>query len=245
MLDLLDRIEVLTPEAEPDFTDWILAKRADALYLKGDLEAAAESAEQVSGSFYTDFAVRLRSPEIPRRRVRLPFQFILQGHNTCGPATLAAITAYWGGGVAQHEIVAAISYDGTNDHNERRWCEENGFAAREFTVTWEAARRLLDAGIPFALATVEVDSAHLQAVIGYDEVRESLIIQDPGEPSFREVPAKEFLAEYVLTGPRGMAWCRPDARGNWRPLPFPTAGSLTNDMPSLSPFRITVGRKPA
>jgi tetratricopeptide (TPR) repeat protein len=205
MLGLLERIEELTPEPEPDFTEWISAKRADALYLRGDLAAAAESSRRAGGPYYEAFAERLEASAAPGRRVRLPLLFVQQGHNTCGPATLAAIAAYWGGGVPQQEIVAEICYDGTHDHNEREWCGRNGFCAREFTVTWESARALLDGGAPFALATVEIDSAHLQAVVGYDETRRSLFIQDPGEPNYREVPADEFLADYALTGPRGMA----------------------------------------
>lgn len=227
MLELLDQVERLTPQPEPDFTEWIAAKRADALYLGGAYSAAASEAGKVTGDYYREFSERLLALDRPGKRVRLPFTFVLQGHNTCGPATLAAIAAYWGGAIPQHEIVAAIAYDGTHDHNERRWCEENGFAATEFTVTWDSARRLLDAGIPFALATVEVESAHLQAVIGYDEVRETLLIQDPGEPNYREVTAREFLDEYVLTGPRGMAIVPPQRREEVAALDLPDGAVYT------------------
>src|SRR5690606_21907581 len=90
-------------------------------------------------------------------------------------------------------------------HSERRWAESNQWATREFTVTWEATCALIDRGIPFTLSTVEPTSAHLQAVIGYDRWRKTLIIRDPYERNRRELPADDFLDRYRAYGPRGMA----------------------------------------
>ena len=223
MLELLDRLERVAPLSSPVQREWIAARRADALYLAGDLVAASRWAESVHDPNYDRFAKRLQATIPEAKRIRLPFRFIPQGHRTCGPATLAAIAQHWDMTVTQDAIVEAIAYDGTYDHTERAWCETHGFAAREFKVTWDAARALLDQGVPFALGTVEASSAHLQAVIGYDTTRETLFIQDPGEPHFREVPAEEFLARYRLTGPRGMAVV-PAARRNWlSTLPLPEA----------------------
>jgi cellulose synthase operon protein C len=226
MLELLDRFEALSPMLDRARLEWLAARRADVLHLQGDFPAAAGQAELVDHEYYRDFAKRLRTATAPQKRVRLSFRFIPQGRHTCGPATLAAIAQHWGAPVTQEAIVEAICYDGTYDHTERRWCESNGFAAREFKVTWDALRLLLDARVPFALATVEVGSAHLQAVIGYDELRETIFIQDPGEPHYREVLAKEFLDNYRLTGPRGMAVVRTDRREWLEALNLPEAGSF-------------------
>jgi tetratricopeptide (TPR) repeat protein len=223
MLELLAQLETLTPLAPRVQREWMVARRADALYLAGDLLAAAGQAEAVHEPDYDRLASRLRSARGDEKRIRLPFRFIPQGFHTCGPATLAAIAQHWGMPVTQESIVEAIAYDGTYDQTERDWCESNGFAAREFKVTWDAARLLVDAGVPFALGTVEANSAHLQAVIGYDELRETLFIQDPGEPHYREAPAQDFLTRYALTGPRGMAVV-PEARRSWlEALPLPEA----------------------
>ena len=223
MLELLVRLETLTPLATRAQREWMAARRADALYLAGDLSAAAGQAEAVHEPDYDRLASRLRSARGDEKRIRLAFRFIPQGFHTCGPATLAAIAQHWGMPVTQASIVEAIAYDGTYDQTERDWCESNGFAAREFKVTWDAARLLVDAGVPFALGTVEASSAHLQAVIGYDELRETLFIQDPGEPHYREAPAQDFLTRYALTGPRGMAVV-PEARRSWlEALPLPEA----------------------
>src|SRR5262249_30293262 len=204
----------LTPLASVAQREWMAAVRADALYLAGNLSEAATWAERVHHRDYDRFAQRLRDAGPEEKRIRLPFRFIPQGHRTCGPATLAAIAQHWDMPVTQDEIVEAIAYDGTCDHTERRWCKTHGFAAREFKVTWDAARILLDQGVPFALATVEASSAHLQAVIGYDTIRQALFIQDPSEPHHREVPAEEFLRRHRPTGPPGVeAGAPPGASG--------------------------------
>jgi tetratricopeptide (TPR) repeat protein len=214
MLELLDRLEVLAPLSSAMEREWMAARRADALYLAGDFAAASVWAERVHHPDYERLARRLRTMQVAGKRIRLPFRFIPQGHRTCGPATLAAIAQHWDTPVTQAEIVEAIAYDGTYDYTERAWCETHGFAAREFKVTWDAARILLDQGVPFALATVDANLGHLQAVVGYDTVRETLFIQDPSEPHYREVPAEEFIKRYQLTGPRGMAVV-PAARRSW------------------------------
>jgi predicted Zn-dependent protease len=214
MADLVaqaEKLAVLRGQAE---LEWLRTWQADILYLKGDYTAAASAASAAFGDFYSSFAARLRQATAPGKRVRLPFQFVHQKQNTCVPATLAALARFWDRPVQMEQIADAICYDGTYDYSERAWTEANGFTAREFTVTSGAARTLIDAGVPFAVTTVEIGSGHSQAVIGYDELRDTLFIQDPSEPHFREVPAAAFLEEYQLAGPRGLVLV-PPARGQW------------------------------
>lgn len=214
MSGLVDQAQSLAILAESDEMEWFQARRADILCLKGDYEAAATAADAVSGKYYPGLATRLRSPEVSPRRVRLGFEFVHQKHNTCAPATLAAMAHFWSREITMEQITDAICYDGTYDYSERSWCEANGFASREFCVTVEAARTLLDEGVPFVISTVEIGSAHAQAVIGYDELRQTFFIQDPSEPHYREVPAAEFLESYRLTGPRGLVVV-PQEKAGW------------------------------
>ena len=102
---------------------------------------------------------------------------------TCSPATLTAISRYWGKPAEHLEIAEEICYDGTPHTSERRWALEHGFIAREFRVDWQSARALVDRGVPFTLTTVYPAFAHLQAVIGYDAVRGTLVIRDPMQPA--------------------------------------------------------------
>lgn len=204
MEGLIGLVQSLAVLCEPVEQEWLAARRVDILISRGDYPAAAALAGKISGDYYPALAARIVQPGIGCRRLRLPFEFVHQKHNTCAPATLAAICHYWRRPVTMDQIVDAICYDGTYDYSERSWALANGFAVCEFTVTEESIHRLIEAGVPFVLTTSEINSAHSQAVIGFDELRATLFIQDPGEPHYREEGMVEFLSRYKLMGPRGM-----------------------------------------
>jgi tetratricopeptide (TPR) repeat protein len=151
----------LLPLLEKDFAKWIHARRSDVVYYCGDLAEAAAIAKQVGEPFYDQLAERLADPACESQRVLLDVGFVRQHHQTCAPATLAALSRYWNMPVEHLDVAEAICYDGTPDHRERHWAETNGWTTREFTVTWESAIALIDRGVPFTLTTVDPASAHL------------------------------------------------------------------------------------
>src|SRR5205085_11386152 len=116
-------------------------------------------------------------------------------------ATLSAISRFWKKPAQHLEVAEAICYDGTPSHSERHWAERQGWRAREFTVTWEAAVALLEHQIPFTLTTSEITSGHLQAVVGYDELRQTLWIRDPFHYCASEFIFKALAERYRATGP--------------------------------------------
>ncbi|MDG3004459.1 C39 family peptidase [Paludisphaera mucosa] len=206
----LDRYEALSPMMDATTRRWLAARRSDAAYRLGDVAAAVTYAREAGEGFFREVADRMQAAE-DDRRVRLGVRFVRQHHQTCAPATLAALARFWGREADHLEVAEAICYDGTPDHRERSWAGANGWRAREFTVTWDAAVALLDRGVPFTLTTVEPQSAHLQAVIGYDARRATLLIRDPTLPHEGEALAGPFLERYRSVGPRGMAMV-PSAR---------------------------------
>ncbi len=149
--------------------------------------------------------------------------FVRQHYQTCAPATLTAIARFWGKEGDHLALATEICYDGTPNHRERSWAEQNGWVAREFTVTWPSAIALLDRGVPFTLTTVETRSAHHQAVIGYDARRGTLLIRDPTLPQAGEAMAEEFLSRYRSVGPRGMALVPLERSGLFDGLDLPEA----------------------
>jgi tetratricopeptide (TPR) repeat protein len=206
-----ERFAELSPLLEKDMAQWLAARRSDTAYYCGDFPAAVRHARELNDPFYQQVAERLLAsagadtPGSPgSQRVLLPVGFVRQHHQTCVPATLAALCRFWEMPGEHLEVAAAICYDGTPNHSERHWAEQNGWLAREFTVTWDSAAALLDRGIPFTLSTVEPGNAHLQAVIGYDSRRGTLIIRDPYERYFGEFIAEAMLRHYAPTGPRGL-----------------------------------------
>ncbi len=200
----LDRFAELSPMMEKDARRWLAARRSDTCYDCGDHAKALEFARESNEPFFLKLADRLANPDADARRVTLDVPFVRQHHQTCAPATLAALARYWGQAAEHLEVAEAICYDGTPDHRERSWAESNGYLAREFRVTWEAAAALLDRGVPFTLTTIEPMSGHLQAVTGYDARRGTLLIRDPTMPHSGEAFGDGFLEHHRPNGPRGM-----------------------------------------
>ena len=184
---------------------WIEARKADATYYCGDYKSATVHAQKADSPFYKSMAEQLQDESTPRKRVILPVKFVRQHHLTCAPATLTALSNFWEMPIEHLELAEEICFDGTPAHSERRWANNNGYITKEFRVTIETAAQLIDRGVPFTLTTVDPGNAHLQAAIGYDEYRQSILIRDPGERHFDEFPMKELLEHYAASGPRGMA----------------------------------------
>lgn len=182
----------------------LLAQRSNAAYHCGDFDEAARLAEQVEYPFFKELTKRLRARHPDQKRVLLPVGFVRQHHITCAPATLSALSRFWGHPAEHLEVAEEICYNGTPSANERRWAEENGFLAREFRITWDSVVALIDRGLPFTFTTIYPTHGHLQAVIGYDECRGTFLVRDPTERHFVEYRAEPTLEQFRSSGPRGM-----------------------------------------
>lgn len=201
----LARFAQLTPLREKELDQWLSARRSDTACFCGDYAEAAAFARCVGDPFYEALAERLTHAPDEGKRVQLDVGFVRQHHQTCVPATLAALTRYWGKPADHQEVAAAICYDGTPNHRERHWAEERGWVCRDFTLTWESAVALLDRGVPFVLDLAEPTSAHEQAVIGYDSRRRTLLIRDPFLRCAGEFVVDSLLERCRSQGPRAMA----------------------------------------
>ncbi len=200
----LDRFVQLAPLMEKAERQWLQRHRLKLDCLRNDWPTVLAAAKQIDEPDYRELAERIESGG-PRRRVRLDVPFVRQHHLTCSPATLSAISRFWRQPVEHLEVAEAICYDGTPAHSERNWAETHGWAVREFKVTWASALALLERGIPFTLTTSGPTSGHLQAVVGFDEARQTLLIRDPFIYSLLEISIKLLLESQCSTGPRGMA----------------------------------------
>jgi len=201
-LAMFDRLAIIR---DKDTNAWLAGRRCDIYSRLGDDRSALEQARLANTPFYKEVAARLEQTGPNATRVMLSVGFVRQHHMTCAPATLSALSRFWGRPADHLELAEAICYDGTPHHSERRWAVDHGWYAREFTVTWDSARALLDASIPFTLTTSYPGGSHLQAVIGYDAARGVLFIRDPYERVYGEFAEARFFSSYLSTGPRGMA----------------------------------------
>jgi tetratricopeptide (TPR) repeat protein len=204
-LQCLETAEQRSPLAEASLTRWIAGRRADFLYMAGDVDGCLEWCERKGEGFHQRTAENLRKPGArDRKRVRLDVPFTRQHSMTCAPATLASLAAYWNQPQDHLAIAEAICHDGTPWHKERKWARDQGFVTREFRLTHDALTALVDRGVPFTLTTQAATSAHLQACIGYDDRCGIILIRDPTERHFVEMFLDRLLEEHPFAGPRCM-----------------------------------------
>lgn len=225
LLDAVEDMRAKSPLAEEGLRAWFVARETDALIGLGDFSMAAEKAEEVGAKndWYKKLSERLRGLTAQGRRVKIDVPHVRQDYNTCAPATLAAVTTFWGRPIAQETLIDEICYDGTPAVAERRWVESNGWFCREFKIDWDIATTLLDLGLPFILTTQEIDSAHAQCLIGYDTVRGTLLIRDPNVRHHTEMSYAEFVKHYAPVGPRGLLVLPPEKASLVAALDFPEA----------------------
>lgn len=202
----LQRVLQLMPLMEKQTRQWIAGVQSTLAYFQNDIDAAIMYAQKTGDSFHEKIAQHLMETksQSAERKV-LPVGFVRQHHMTCAPATLSAVSNYWSMPADHLQVAEEICYNGTSAYNERRWAEENGWYAREFTITAANTKTLIDHSIPFTFATVDLGNAHLQAVLGYDERRQTLLVRDPYSRHSREGLTTALLERYAATGPRGMA----------------------------------------
>ena len=203
-LATLARLRGLSSVLEKPILQWLEGLRLQLLWRAGDVDTAVATARELGDPASLQFAERAQAAGQTGRRVQLDVPFVAQRHDTCAPATMAALGRFWNQPIDQMEVADEITYGGTFCLHQRKWLEKQGWQARPFTVTWETACALLDRGIPFELSTVEVTSGHAQAVCGYDAVQRTLLIRDPNFRHLRQVPAESFLNSYRANGPTGM-----------------------------------------
>ncbi|MEM9415319.1 MAG: tetratricopeptide repeat protein [Planctomycetota bacterium] len=215
---------------------WLNQVRSDIACELGDHEQGLELLKRIDdrhkSEFHKKVQARLETSGTHGARRLLNVPFVRQHHMTCAPATMTMLSRHFGREAEHLEIADAICYDGTPYHAERTWAQEQGYTVREFTITPDAAAALIDRGIPFAYSTVEPTNAHLQAVIGYDNVRGTLLLRDPFYPSVGEVIGGSLEERYGPYGPRGMLLIPPDQQDLLDGIDLPDAGAwdLTHEL---------------
>lgn len=196
---------------------------ATLAYDLGEFDEAIRLSQESDTKFHKTVAQNVSHNRETGRRVILDVGFTLQHDVTCVPATLATLSKYWGKPLQHLDIAEAICYDGTPAHAERAWLEQQGFFCREFTLTWETAIALIDAGLPFTQTLTGYNMGHVQAVIGYDSRMGVLIYRDPNVRHAGQVLANELLEQMRSTGPRGMVFLPHSEKARIEAIELPDA----------------------
>lgn len=210
------------PAMERGLHDYLARELSRLHELRGERALAAHLRGLASDADAEDDAARILAAQGRRHLLAVPH--VPQDHHTCAPATLTALAEYWGHAVSHADVAEDICHDGTPAGSERRWAEDAGFVARQLTVTWDALRGLLDAGVPVALTTSFTLGGHLQPVAGYDERRRTALVQEPGAWGLVELDWDELAEDQAPFGPRGLALVPQDQAHRLDGVELPDAG---------------------
>lgn len=198
------RILEIAPIKEEGFNEWLYASLSDSAYKNGDINKSIEYAEISKNKFHKRIVDHLKKSDPKKKRKLLNVGFVRQHHMTCAPATVTNISRYWKKKAEHLDVANEMCYDGTPAYRERGWADKNGWITKEFKINFENSKALIDRGIPFTLTTIQPGNGHLQAIMGYDERRNTLLIRDPYYKHISEYEADGLLKDQESTGPRGM-----------------------------------------
>ncbi|HEX3151383.1 MAG TPA: tetratricopeptide repeat protein [Gemmataceae bacterium] len=194
-----ERYADLSPLRDADTEEWLAARRADVAYYLGELPTAREQAVKANDDFYKSFSSQLAdlstAPVVVRLDVPRPIN---------RPGSVLDLTAAYWKMPAQEAPVELNAADGLHDVRERKWAEDNGFVAVEFTVTPTAIFALHERGIPFLITLVDAGYSHAQLAVGSDRGRRSVWLTDIADRRPSEVPLTLLDERYSSTGPRGL-----------------------------------------
>ena len=219
----LSRYLEMSPLLEPPLRKWVTSQRARVAYHLGRRPEALGFAREVDDEFHKMFARNLELPAVEGERRQLDVSFVRQHFKTCAPATMAALGRYWQLPAEHLKLAEAMCYDGTPHWQQREWAEQNGWFVREFRVAPKSVSALINRGIPFAISTVQATSAHMQAVVGFDQVRGTILLRDPGQPYLIELFAESFFKFQRPFGPHGTVFIPLAERDRVETLELPDA----------------------
>ncbi|WOO42050.1 tetratricopeptide repeat protein [Rubellicoccus peritrichatus] len=221
----LDALKALGPLSENRVIENTAEIEAEIHFHQGRRNEAVEAARKSSRLFFKIWSENVAKSDDDSPRKVLDVPFIKQDHLTCVPASISALSIFFDHPIDQKTITDALTYDGTPDSTERKWLEDHGWRVREFAVTWEITRTLIDNNLPFALTTRDLYSSHMQAVIGYDAAQGIYYIREPGSPLKFEWLARESEERYKTNGLRGILILPPGMEDPVRDVSLPEEGS--------------------
>lgn len=125
---------------------------------------------------------------------------------TCGAAALAMLLSYWAEPTTEADILRLhpeIAERGTWMPLLWQVPREKGFEVEYGEGNYERVKELLRSNRPvivFQFAQTSVERPHLRVVVGYDDVGEVFIVNDPGAPEGEamRIGYREFVKLWVI-----------------------------------------------
>lgn len=135
--------------------------------------------------------------------------FVRQEHNGCGAATIAMLMQYWQRqqGYPQAEFADATQIQralysdqahGIYASSMERYFGEHGFRTFAFQGTWSDLKLQIEKGRPLIIALKPRSGRelHYLVVVGVDEARKLVLVNDPAERKLLEREWQQFEGEW-------------------------------------------------
>lgn len=132
---------------------------------------------------------------------RLDVPFVRQEKNGCGAAAISMVIEYWRGtssgeaparAQAIHRMLYSPEANGIFAGDMERYFQEQGFRTFAFQGEWEDLVRHLSKGRPLIVCLKEGDSRHFVVVVGLDEERALVFLNDPARRKLAKTGRAEF-----------------------------------------------------
>ena len=191
--------EILSVAPAGDFARWDRYRLAEIAYHAGRIDEAlagydalaAENLPDAIGTSAERMRTRVREARardaVPRRHRLENFPTVTQKRSHCGPASIELCLRYFGLTTDQDAIAKVIKLDtGTPTYAMLEYFRQQGYVTRRFEGALEKLKAIIDAGIPVIIEEEYSMSTHVAVVVGYDDAREILYVQDPMTHRIRE-----------------------------------------------------------
>ncbi len=126
----------------------------------------------------------------------LPVPFVAQEEDTCGAAALAMVLQFWGEPSSQDAIARELfqpELHGILGSRLADWAQKRGLTAVAYEGDMEQLRVYVDKGRPLIVAwKLKGGRFHNVVVVGFDDQRRQVLVNDPGEGPARGVALDVF-----------------------------------------------------
>jgi ABC-type bacteriocin/lantibiotic exporter with double-glycine peptidase domain len=133
----------------------------------------------------------------------LDVPFVAQRENTCAAASLAMVFRYWQRPIEHDAIAAALvqpELKGIAGSRLAEFARQNGATAIAYRGDMAHLRDFLAKGRPLIVAwKLGDDRYHDVVVIGFDDERGAVLVNDPAEGAARRVPLRRFEERWAGT----------------------------------------------
>ena len=134
----------------------------------------------------------------------LAVPFVPQEKDTCGAAALAMVLRYWERPIRHEDIASALlapELRGIPGSRLAEFARQHGLTAIAYEGDLAQLRDYVAKGRPLIVAwKLGRDRYHDVVVVGFDDARRAVLVNDPAEGAERSIPLRKFEKRWAGAG---------------------------------------------